>query len=125
MDPGARVAVVGATGYIGARPVPRLLDAGHAVRCLVRSPRKLDERPWRRHDGVEVAAVDLEDRAAVTAALRGCGAAYYLVHAMRSAGRDYAARDRAIAQVMAGACADAGVERLVYPWAGSAATAVD
>lgn len=94
--------------------MPRLLDAGHAVRCLVRSPRKLDERPWRRHDGVEVAAVDLEDRAAVTAALRGCGAAYYLVHAMRSAGRDYAARDRAIAQVMAGACADAGVERLVY-----------
>lgn len=114
MDRRARVAVVGATGYIGARLVPRLLDAGYAVRCLARSPRKLEERPWRRHPALEVAAVDLDDLAAVTRALHGCRAAYYLVHAMRSAGRNYAVRDRAMAQVMAGAAAAAGLDRLVY-----------
>ncbi len=31
------IAVTGATGYIGGRLVPRLLDAGYTVRCLVRS----------------------------------------------------------------------------------------
>jgi uncharacterized protein YbjT (DUF2867 family) len=29
------------TGYLGGRLVPRLLAAGHQVRCLVRSPSKL------------------------------------------------------------------------------------
>ena len=43
------VIVTGATGYIGGRLVPRLLDAGFCVRCLVREPRKLDARAWRKH----------------------------------------------------------------------------
>ena len=36
--------VIGATGYVGSRLVPRLLDDGHAVRCLVRDPAKLGRR---------------------------------------------------------------------------------
>lgn len=108
------MAVFGATGYIGGRLIPRLLDAGYAVRCLVRSPRKLDERPWRSHPMVEVVTVDLTDEPAVAAALSGCQAAYYLVHAMRSAGTDYADRDREMASVVARAADRAGVSRIVY-----------
>jgi hypothetical protein len=51
----APVFVTGATGYVGGRLVPRLLDAGHPVRCYARSPRKLDLRPG---DMVEVAVLD-------------------------------------------------------------------
>ena len=36
-----RVLVCGATGYVGGRLVPRLLDQGMIVRCLVRSPEKM------------------------------------------------------------------------------------
>lgn len=43
------VLVTGATGYIGGRLVPRLLDAGYRVGCLARSPQKLDGREWTRH----------------------------------------------------------------------------
>jgi hypothetical protein len=37
--PMQRIAITGATGYIGGRLAPRLLGSGYAVRCLVRSPR--------------------------------------------------------------------------------------
>ena len=42
-----RCLVTGATGYIGGRLVPRLLDAGLRVRAMARNPDKLAEVPWR------------------------------------------------------------------------------
>ncbi|HEY5335584.1 MAG TPA: NAD-dependent epimerase/dehydratase family protein, partial [Mycobacteriales bacterium] len=36
-----RVLVTGATGYIGGRLVPRLIEGGYAVRCFTRDPGKL------------------------------------------------------------------------------------
>jgi NAD-dependent epimerase/dehydratase family protein len=39
-----RVLVTGATGYIGGRVVPRLLDAGYSVRCVARNAARLDGR---------------------------------------------------------------------------------
>ena len=41
-----RVLVTGATGYIGGRLVPRLLERGYAVRVLVRDPGRLQGRAW-------------------------------------------------------------------------------
>ena len=35
------ILLTGATGSIGSRLLPRLIDDGHQVRCLVREPRKL------------------------------------------------------------------------------------
>lgn len=109
-----RVAVAGATGYIGTRLVPRLADAGYSVRCLVRSPRKLDDRQWKGRPEIEIVKADLEDLEALAAQLEGCEAAYYLVHSMESAGSDYAERDRTLAAGFRDAAARAGVQRLIY-----------
>src|SRR5688500_4310526 len=87
-----RVAVVGATGYIGTRLVPRLADAGYEVRCLVRTPNKLRDRPWRQDPAIEVVPCDLTDPTRLSDQLTGCDAAFYLVHAMQ-AGADFAALD--------------------------------
>lgn len=38
--------VTGATGYIGGRLVPQLLDAGHDVRVLARDGEKARAQPW-------------------------------------------------------------------------------
>lgn len=54
-----RCLVTGATGYIGGRLVPRLLDSGFEVRALARTPEKLAGVPWR--DRIEVAKGDLGD----------------------------------------------------------------
>ncbi len=108
------VAVTGATGYIGTRLVPRLLSAGYRVRCLVRSPRKLADRPWSADPLVEIVQADLEDEAALGRDLAGCTAAFYLVHSMLSAGGEYAAKDREMASRFARAASAAGVSRMVY-----------
>lgn len=114
--PADRVLVTGATGYIGGRLVPRLLEAGYVVRCHARSPRKLDDRPWSGDGRVEVVRGDIaqDDLDDLVESLRGCRFAYYLVHAMVSAGADYARLDREMAARFARAAELAGVERIVY-----------
>jgi uncharacterized protein YbjT (DUF2867 family) len=116
--PGARdprpLLVTGATGYIGGRLVPRLLAAGHRVRCLAREPRKLDGRAWAKDPAVEIVAGDASDEAALARALDGCRAAYYLVHSMVAAGDEYAERDRRLARLFARAAEESGLERIVY-----------
>ena len=114
VGPGDRVLVTGATGYIGGRLVPRLLDAGYRVRCVARSLAKVRARPWAGRDGVELVQADVEDEAALAEALQGCAAAYYLVHSMIVAGADYAERDRLLATFFGRAAAAAGVARIVY-----------
>ena len=52
-----RIAVTGATGYIGGRLVPRLLAEGHDVVCPVRNPAKLEGRSWS--GSVEAIAADV------------------------------------------------------------------
>lgn len=103
--------VTGATGYIGGRLVPELLDAGYRVRCMARSPDKLRDHPWARH--AEAVRGDVTDPDSVGCALRGIDVAYYLVHALR-AGDDFEETDRKAAQVFAGRARAAGVQRIVY-----------
>ena len=109
-----RVAIAGATGYIGGRLAPRLLDEGYAVRCLVRSPEKITGREWASRSGLEIERTDLSDAASLTQRLAGCEAAFYLVHSMSSAGSEYAHKDRVLAETFAAAAHAAGVKRIVY-----------
>jgi uncharacterized protein YbjT (DUF2867 family) len=108
------VVVTGATGYVGGRLVPRLIEAGFRVRCLVREPRKLEQRPWRQLPGIEVLRTELTQVESLTEAMRGTSAAYYLVHSMIARGVDYRQADRDLAQSFATAAAAAGVSRIVY-----------
>lgn len=85
------VLVTGATGYVGGRLIPRLLERGYQVRVLVRDPRRIGGRPWA--DQVEVVTGDLLDAASVARAVAGVDAAYYLVHSM-GANHDFASVDR-------------------------------
>jgi uncharacterized protein YbjT (DUF2867 family) len=65
-----RALVTGATGYIGGRLIPRLLEAGWSVRCLARHPEKLADRPWANHPAVEIVSGRLEGGVRFPAASR-------------------------------------------------------
>lgn len=108
------VLVTGATGYVGGRLVPRLLDAGYSVRCFARSPKKLQHRAWIDHPRVSVAAGDALQELDLAAAMDGCFAAYYLIHSMEAVGAAYRERDRRLARTFAQAAHRAGVERIIY-----------
>ena len=106
-----KIAVAGATGYIGGRLVPRLLDEGHDVVCLARNPAKLEGRSWS--DSVTSVAADVLQPETLPSALEGCDAAYYLVHSMGSAAR-FEDADRVAAANFAAAAEEAGVSRIIY-----------
>ncbi|WP_305041175.1 SDR family oxidoreductase [Geoalkalibacter sp.] len=108
------VLVVGSTGYIGGRLIPRLLREGYRVRALARSLTKVRARSWAENPGVELVQGDVLDRGSLERAARGCRAAYYLVHSMNPATRDFAEADRKAAENMVAAAEQAGLERIVY-----------
>ena len=106
---GSLVLVAGASGYIGGRLVGQLLRAGFRVRCLARTPAKLDEASWR--DEVEVIQGAVEDD--LTDAMAGVAAVFYLVHSIGD-GRDWTNREAAAAENVRDAAGAAGVRRIVY-----------
>lgn len=61
-----QVALIGATGFVGAALLQELLQRGHGVVALVRDPSKLPAQP-----GLQVVQADVMDAAAVEHAVRG------------------------------------------------------
>ncbi len=105
------IVVTGATGYVGGRLVPRLLESGLSVRCVARQSEKLADRPWRSQ--VEVVEADLSNPAEVAGALEGAQAAYYLVHSMNTSG-DFEHLELQIAEVFSEVADMAGLEQVIY-----------
>ena len=103
-----KVLVLGATGFIGRRLVPALLEEGYAVRSLSRHP---DPSPLA---GLEPVAGDLLAPETLPAAMSGVDTAFYLVHSMSGGRAGFAERDRQAAENFVAAAGDAGVRRVIY-----------
>ncbi len=104
------ILVTGATGYVGGRLVPRLVEAGHNVRVLVRHADRIAGRDWQNR--VRIVECDLDRPTGLDGALEGVDAAYYLVHSMQS-GKGFEKADRGAAERFGKAAAASNV-RIVY-----------
>ena len=104
-----KILVTGATGYVGGRLVPVLLERGHDVRTTTTDPDR--EQPWWWSQ-VETVVMDALDPDQVAAACAGVDAVFYLIHGM--GGDDFARTDRQAATNLADGVRAHGVERVVY-----------
>ncbi|MGA8097783.1 MAG: SDR family oxidoreductase [Candidatus Cybelea sp.] len=89
--------------------MPRLLKAGHSVRCLARNAQRLTGR----FSGAEVIEGDIFDEAHLREALEGVDGTYYLVHSMSDSHR-FAERDREAAALFGESAREVGVQRIIY-----------
>jgi uncharacterized protein YbjT (DUF2867 family) len=100
-----RVLVAGSTGFVGRQLCPALLAAGHEVLAMTRRPKE--------YSGAgEPVKGDVAEPASLAGALRGCDAAYYLVH--RLGEKDFARADAEAATAFGEAAAEAEVGRIIY-----------
>jgi uncharacterized protein YbjT (DUF2867 family) len=97
--------VAGATGFVGRRLVPALVDAGHRVRAMTRHPEDYagPAQPVRG---------DVDDPGSLEEALAGADVACYLVHSLADA--DFERKDADAARAFGRTAARAGVRQLVY-----------
>lgn len=73
------ILLTGGTGVVGSALLPRLLEAGHDVRCLVRDPRRLGPERVR----VQLSLADLGDPRGLRHAVRGADTIIHLAAAIR------------------------------------------
>ena len=99
------VLVTGATGFVGRRLVPALVERGHTVRAMTRRP--------EAYDGPgEAVAGDVFERASLTEPLEDVDVAVYLVHSLDRT--DFERKDAEAARAFGKAAAATGVRQIVY-----------
>lgn len=108
------ILVTGATGYIGGRLVPMLLDRGYRVRAVGRSLQKLRGRYWANHPNVELVKADVLDYSSLKSAVKGCTVAFYLVHSMIREEKAFEKADREAALHFVAAAEETGLKRIIY-----------
>ena len=107
-----KILLTGATGYIGKRLLPVLVEAGHEVICCVRDTKRF-HAPASLKPMIRVIEADLLERNSLWQIPADIDGAYYLVHSM-SASSDYEEMERQSAVNFREALNKTTVKHVVY-----------
>jgi uncharacterized protein YbjT (DUF2867 family) len=105
------ILVTGATGYIGGRLVPELLNRGYHVRVMVRKFSPEQKQLWPDAEIFEADALDLNK---LIPALEGIHTAYYLMHSMSMGPKQFEQAESIAAKNFRIAAERSGVKRIIY-----------
>lgn len=117
IKPDDRILVIGATGFIGGRLVPELLEKGIKLRLLVHNPSKLSPS-LLKNELIEVVKGDILKDEGLPEAFHAIHSAYYMVHSMGGksifSNREFAKMDKLAAKNFIAAADAAGLNRVIY-----------
>lgn len=107
-----KILLTGATGYIGKRLLPVLVEAGHDVICCVRDKSRFYP-PEAIKQKIKTIQIDLLDKGSLNGIPKDIDGAYYLVHSM-SASSDYQKLEQESAINFRNALNETNVQHVVY-----------
>ncbi|NWF88404.1 MAG: SDR family oxidoreductase [Ignavibacteriaceae bacterium] len=79
-----KILLTGATGYIGKRLLPVLIECGHEVICCVRDKNRFPAEGIYKHPNISLFEVDFLKDIPSSVLIKDVEAAYYLIHSMSS-----------------------------------------
>lgn len=83
-----KILVTGATGYIGKRLIPLLVNDGHHVVCAVRDKMRAD-KSYADDELIDVIEADFLKPETLQNIPKDIDAAYYLIHSMSNSSKDF------------------------------------
>ena len=107
-----KILLTGATGYIGKRILPALVEQGHLVYCCVRDRRRF-EPPPSLLGHIEILELDLLDKASLKSIPSDIDAAFYLIHSMSSS-TNYQEMERLCAVNFREALSESDIKQVIY-----------
>ncbi|HEX9251069.1 MAG TPA: SDR family oxidoreductase [Ignavibacteriaceae bacterium] len=113
-----KILLTGATGYIGKRLLPVLLEKGHEVVCCVRDKNRFPTEGIYKQQNVSVFEVDfLKDTSNSGSSLsiiKNIDAAYYLIHSMSSNVKDFGLLEETSANNFIKLVKQTSVRQIIY-----------
>lgn len=107
-----KILLTGATGYIGKRLLPLLVNQGHHVVCCVRDKHRF-KLPEMFRENVDIIEVDFLDRASLIKIPKDIDGAYYLLHSMSNA-TNYEVLEKKCAVNFRDSVSETTVQQVIY-----------
>lgn len=109
-----KILLTGATGYIGKRILPVLIEQGHEVVCCVRDKSRLPVSGIFSHPNVKIFEADFLNNIDSDDSVKDIDAAYYLIHSMSSGIDDFESLEAATAHNFIGLIEQTSAKQIIY-----------
>jgi uncharacterized protein YbjT (DUF2867 family) len=107
------ILVTGATGYIGKRLIPMLINDGHTVFCAVRDKQRADKN-YLDEPLIDIVEADFLKPETLNTIPKNIDVAYYLIHSMSNASKDFEALELECAQNFKSYIENTDVKQVIY-----------